>query len=329
MTALWFDALTAADRVSVKPHASPVLHAVNYLIGRLARPPAARCAGTAGCSPTRPGPRTRTRPDYSTGSVGIGATAPVWGALARRYAVRQPRRGRARRPADQPARRRRARRGRGMGVRRRPVVQRLGEVLWVVDLNRQSLDRIVPDIAIGRWQGMFAAAGWQVLEVKYGGRLTELFAARTAGRCGPASTGWATRSTSGCCARRWTGSAERLVDGDDALAGCWPTAPTPTSQRCCATSAGTTWRRCGRRSGRSTRTGRRCCSRTPSRAGGCPSRAIRATTRRCSPRSSGASSRRGSAPTRTTRGGCPARQPARPALRADRGATGAPRAGPG
>jgi pyruvate dehydrogenase E1 component len=56
------------------------------------------------------------------------------------------------------------------------MVQRLGEVLWVVDLNRQSLDRIVPDIAITRWQGMFAAAGWQVLEVKYGKRLQELFA---------------------------------------------------------------------------------------------------------------------------------------------------------
>src|SRR3954462_13324108 len=35
MTALWFHALTAEDRVSVKPHASPVLHAINYLLGEL------------------------------------------------------------------------------------------------------------------------------------------------------------------------------------------------------------------------------------------------------------------------------------------------------
>jgi hypothetical protein len=33
MTALWFEFLTSADRVSVKPHASPVLHAINYLLG--------------------------------------------------------------------------------------------------------------------------------------------------------------------------------------------------------------------------------------------------------------------------------------------------------
>src|SRR4051794_19876832 len=35
MTALWFTTLTSEDRVSVKPHASPVLHAINYLLGEL------------------------------------------------------------------------------------------------------------------------------------------------------------------------------------------------------------------------------------------------------------------------------------------------------
>src|SRR5687767_14229125 len=56
-----------------------------------------------------------------------------------------------------------------------PGVARLGEVLWVVDLNRQSLDRVVPDIAFGRWANMFEAAGWHTLTVKYGSRLTALF----------------------------------------------------------------------------------------------------------------------------------------------------------
>src|SRR4030088_2097015 len=35
MTALWFEQLGPRDRVSVKPHASPVLHAINYLLGEL------------------------------------------------------------------------------------------------------------------------------------------------------------------------------------------------------------------------------------------------------------------------------------------------------
>jgi len=38
----------------------------------------------------------------------------------------------------------------------------------IVDLNRQSLDRVVPDMAIDRLKGFFLNAGWQVLEVKYG-----------------------------------------------------------------------------------------------------------------------------------------------------------------
>src|ERR671939_1859358 len=56
------------------------------------------------------------------------------------------------------------------------MVAELGEVVWVVDLNRQSLDRVVPMMGATRLQGMFAAAGWQVLTVKYGRLLEELFA---------------------------------------------------------------------------------------------------------------------------------------------------------
>jgi pyruvate dehydrogenase E1 component len=56
-----------------------------------------------------------------------------------------------------------------------PMVARLGEVLWIIDINRQSLDRVVPDIAAGRIAKMFEAAGWHTLSVKYGRRLRELF----------------------------------------------------------------------------------------------------------------------------------------------------------
>lgn len=85
MTALWFHALTADDRVSVKPHASPVLHAINYLLGELdeSRLTTLRAFGGLQSYPSRS--KDPDPVDYSTGSVGIGATAPLWGALARRY----------------------------------------------------------------------------------------------------------------------------------------------------------------------------------------------------------------------------------------------------
>ena len=56
-----------------------------------------------------------------------------------------------------------------------PMVSGLGELVWIVDLNRQSLDRVVPANDAKRLQGMFEAVGWQVLTVKYGGLLTGLF----------------------------------------------------------------------------------------------------------------------------------------------------------
>src|SRR6202008_2414514 len=52
-----------------------------------------------------------------------------------------------------------------------PMVGKLAEVMWLIALNRHSLDRVVPDIAAGRLAAMFEAAGWHVEMVKYGPRL--------------------------------------------------------------------------------------------------------------------------------------------------------------
>ncbi|MEU5610889.1 transketolase-like TK C-terminal-containing protein [Streptomyces sparsogenes] len=174
MTALWFHALTAEDRVSVKPHASPVLHAINYLLGELDESylTTLRAFGGLQSYPSRS--KDPDLVDYSTGSVGIGATAPLWGALARRYVEgRFGGGGRGRQYSllgdaelDE---------GAIWEAIQDSMVPGLGEVVWVVDLNRQSLDRVIPGIAADKLQGMFAAAGWQVISLKYGRFLKELF----------------------------------------------------------------------------------------------------------------------------------------------------------
>jgi pyruvate dehydrogenase E1 component len=183
MTLLWFRHLRAEDRVSVKPHASPVLHAINYLLGDLDESylPTLRAFGGLQSYPSRvkdPDPV-----DYSTGSVGIGATAPIWGAVARRYLSRYLESG------NGPSRNGTAGPGRQYSLLGDaeldegavweaivdPGVAELGEIVWVVDVNRQSLDRVVPLMTADRLRGMFTAAGWQVITLKYGRLLTGLF----------------------------------------------------------------------------------------------------------------------------------------------------------
>jgi len=175
MTALWFVALTSEDRVSVKPHASPVLHAINYLLGELTPAELGTLRAFHGLQSYPSRSKDPDTVDYSTGSVGIGATAPIWGGIARRYV------------ADTVGSPRSAGRqfslvgdaeldeGAIWEAVLDPMVADLGELVWIVDFNRQSLDRVVPNISATRLQAMFAAAGWQVIPLKYGSLLTELF----------------------------------------------------------------------------------------------------------------------------------------------------------
>ena len=175
MTALWFAHLNAEDRVSVKPHASPVFHAIQYLLGNLDRGylTTLRARGGLQAYPSRT--KDPDVVDFSTGSVGLGAVAPLFAAVARRYVdAHFGERPRSRFIAllgdaelDE---------GNVWEAVFDPVTHGLGNVLWVVDFNRQSLDRVVPGVRIAHWRGQFEAAGWHVVEAKYGRRLQATFA---------------------------------------------------------------------------------------------------------------------------------------------------------
>lgn len=175
MTALWFTALTRDDRVSVKPHASPVLHAINYLLGELSPSDLGTLRAFHGLQSYPSRSKDPDTVDYSTGSVGIGATAPIWGSIARRYVADMI--GSPRSTGRQFSLVGDAELDEGAiwEAVLDPMVADLGELVWIVDFNRQSLDRVVPNISATRLQAMFTAAGWQVISLKYGSLLTELF----------------------------------------------------------------------------------------------------------------------------------------------------------
>ena len=175
MTALWFAYLNGGDRVSVKPHASPVLHAINYLLGDLDRSYLTTLRQFGGLQSYPSRTKDPDRVDFSTGSVGLGAAAPLFAAAARRYVDSHfGARERSRFIAligdaelDE---------GNVWEALADPATAGLGDTMWIVDFNRQSLDRVIPGVRIDQWTAQFAAAGWHVVEVKYGQRLRDAFA---------------------------------------------------------------------------------------------------------------------------------------------------------
>ncbi|MGB2567476.1 transketolase-like TK C-terminal-containing protein [Micromonospora citrea] len=175
MTALWFAHLDAEDRVAVKPHASPVFHAVQYLLGNLDRSYLTRLRARGGLQSYPSRTKDPDEVDFSTGSVGLGAAAPLFAAVTRRYVdAHFGARPHSRFIAligdaelDE---------GNIWEAVADPATTGLGNVMWLVDFNRQSLDRVVPGIRINQWRGQFEAAGWHVVEVKYGRKLAEAYA---------------------------------------------------------------------------------------------------------------------------------------------------------
>jgi pyruvate dehydrogenase E1 component len=179
LVALYLRWLRADDLVAVKPHAGPAYHAIQYLLGGLDRRylTSLRTFGGLQAYPSRT--KDPDRVDYSTGSVGLGAVAPLFTSLADAYLA-------AHAPAGAPPRPDRRfvalvgdaelDEGSIWECVLEEALQGLGNVTMVVDLNRQSLDRVVPGIRVSRLEGMFRAAGWSVIEAKYGRRLEGLFA---------------------------------------------------------------------------------------------------------------------------------------------------------
>ncbi len=175
MTALWFGHLSGDDKVAVKPHASPVYHAIKYLTGELDRSYLTRLRQLGGLQAYPSRTKDPDVSDFSTGSVGLGAVAPLFAAAVRRYvdAHFQPRPD-ARFIAlvgdaelDE---------GNVWEAIADPALQGLGNVTWIVDLNRQSLDRVIPGMKAVKLMRFFADSGWHVVEAKYGRVLQAAFA---------------------------------------------------------------------------------------------------------------------------------------------------------
>src|SRR6266852_338220 len=177
MSALYFAGLRPEDRVAVKPHASPVFHAIQYLFGHQTRDKLERFRGLGGAQSYPSRTKDADDVDFSTGSVGLGVAMTLFSSIVQDY-VRLKRLG----DDKQPTGRMVALVG-DAELDEGNVFEALLEgwkhdvrnLWWVIDYNRQSLDAVVSDLLFGRIDALFNTMGWRVVTLKYGKRLEAAF----------------------------------------------------------------------------------------------------------------------------------------------------------
>jgi pyruvate dehydrogenase E1 component len=178
MTALYFDVLRPQDRVAVKPHASPVFHAIQYLLGHQSREKLERFRAFGGAQSYPSRTKDGETVDFSTGSVGLGVGMTLFTSMAQDYL-----RLKQLAPTDDPPGRMIALAG-DAELDEGNIFESLLEgwkhdvrnLWWVIDYNRQSLDAVVSDRLFGRIDAMFEMMGWRVVTLKYGRLLEAAFA---------------------------------------------------------------------------------------------------------------------------------------------------------
>jgi pyruvate dehydrogenase E1 component len=177
MTALYFEVLRPEDRVAVKPHASPVFHAIQYLLGNQTRDRLERFRAFGGAQSYPSRTKDADDVDFSTGSVGLGVAMTAFASLVQDY-VRL--KGLA---ADAvPAGRMVAIVGDAEldeGNIHEALIESwkhdIRNTWWIIDYNRQSLDAVVTDRLFAGIESQFKAVGWRVVTLKYGKRLEAAF----------------------------------------------------------------------------------------------------------------------------------------------------------
>ena len=182
MTALYFNVLKVQDRVAVKPHASPVFHAIQYMLGRQTEDKlkAFRSLGGTQSYPSRT--KDTDGVDFSTGSVGLGVAMTLFASMVQDYTRMNEVVNKQLANVNEP--------GRMIAVMGDAELDEgniyeamlegwkydVRNLWWIIDYNRQSLDGVVSDGLFRKIQDFFANVGWNVVPLKYGKKLEKVFA---------------------------------------------------------------------------------------------------------------------------------------------------------
>lgn len=179
MAALYFHALRPQDKVAVKPHAGPVLHAIHYLLGSQALDQLQRFRGLGGAQSYPSRTKDKIPVDFSTGSVGLGVAITAFSSLVQDYLIAH-------------GHMEEGQTGRMIALLGDAELDEgniyecliegykhdLRNCWWIVDYNRQSLDATTADRMFRRFDDIFETCGWRVVTLKHGKLQRETFRRR-------------------------------------------------------------------------------------------------------------------------------------------------------
>jgi pyruvate dehydrogenase E1 component len=176
MTALYLAVLKPEDRVAVKPHASPIFHAIQYLLGHQTREKLENFRGYKGAQSYPSRTKDIDDVDFSTGSVGLGVAQTLFASLVQDYVKAHGWR------KEHPEGRMIALvgdaemdEGNIFEALLEGWKQGLRKTWWVIDYNRQSLDAVVREGLYARFESIFRSFGWDVVVLKHGSLMKEAF----------------------------------------------------------------------------------------------------------------------------------------------------------
>ncbi|NIX77757.1 transketolase [Microvirga terricola] len=175
MTALYLAVLKPEDRVAVKPHASPIFHAIQYLLGNQTREKLENFRGYKGAQSYPSRTKDIDDVDFSTGSVGLGVAQTLFASLVQDYVKEHW-------AKDKPE-------GRMISLVGDAEMdegnifeallegwkQGIRNTWWIIDYNRQSLDAVVREGLYARFESIFRSFGWDVVVLKHGSLMQEAF----------------------------------------------------------------------------------------------------------------------------------------------------------
>lgn len=176
LNALYFEVLRPQDRVAVKPHASPVFHAIQYLLGNQTLEQLQNFRALGGAQPYPSRTKDKDGVDFSTGSVGMGVAITAFASMVQDYLqghgwLKGPEGRMIALVGDAELDE-----GNIYEALLEGAKHGLRNCWWIIDYNRQSLDGVVSEGLNARFRDIFVACGWDVVELKYGRLMQEAFA---------------------------------------------------------------------------------------------------------------------------------------------------------